>query len=137
MKEHKVFCIGFHKTGTTTLEVALRRLNYKVAGAIREQDSWIKSQVNHFGIGETPMRKWIYGKGCPKGNEEIYIDRFNRHNKEVLQYFKDRSHDLLVMELSKGDGWGKLCLFLDEPIPSISFPHANKSQYRNEKSTAN
>ena len=25
----KVFCIGFHKTGTTTLEVALKKLGYE------------------------------------------------------------------------------------------------------------
>jgi len=32
MKEIKVFGIGFHKTGTTTLELVLKKLGYKVLG---------------------------------------------------------------------------------------------------------
>ena len=32
MKETRVFGIGFHKTGTTTLDVALTVLGYKVLG---------------------------------------------------------------------------------------------------------
>lgn len=32
MKQHKVFCIGFHKTGTSSLGVALEKLGYTVAG---------------------------------------------------------------------------------------------------------
>ena len=31
-KPAKVFCIGFHKTGTTSLAVALERLGYRVTG---------------------------------------------------------------------------------------------------------
>jgi UDP-N-acetylmuramate-alanine ligase len=30
--ETKVFCIGFHKTGTTSLAVALKTLGYRVTG---------------------------------------------------------------------------------------------------------
>jgi len=33
MKKQKVFGIGFHKTGTSTLDVALQELGYKVLGA--------------------------------------------------------------------------------------------------------
>jgi Sulfotransferase domain len=32
MKDTKVFCLGFHKTGTTSLRVALQTLGYTVAG---------------------------------------------------------------------------------------------------------
>ncbi len=32
MKQTKVFCIGFHKTGTSSLRLALRTLGYTVAG---------------------------------------------------------------------------------------------------------
>ncbi len=180
MKEHKVFCIGFHKTGTTSLAVALKKLNYKVTGPngvedrqisknalpmafglveqydafqdnpwpviyreldkkypeskfvlmLRDPDSWIKSQVNHFGRSKTPMRQWIYGKGCPEGNEQIYLDRFNRHNEEVVEHFQARPKDLLIMNLEKGGGWEDLCRFLGEEVPSVPFPHANKAQNR-------
>jgi hypothetical protein len=179
----KIFCIGFHKTGTTSLAVALKKLGYSVTGpngvqdlnisqnvfvmayalveqydafqdnpwpiiykeldtkypgskfilTLRDSKSWIRSQVRHFGVQETPMRKWIYGVGCPEGNEEIYVNRFENHNKEVLAYFKERPSDLLILNLAKGDGWERLCPFLEKEIPNEPFPHANKAEDR-EKS---
>lgn len=177
----KVFCVGFHKTGISSLGAALGKLGYRVvAGAnmqnipdiennvlpiayglvekydafrdnpwpiiykeldakypgskfiltLRSPESWIKSIVNDFGRRETTMRKWIYGVGCPKGNEDIYIKRFEDHNNGVLSYFKDRPQDLLVMDLAKGDGWDKLCAFLAVDTPNVPFPHYNKSSKR-------
>jgi hypothetical protein len=176
----KIFCIGFHKTGTKSLAEALRTLGYRVTGpngvkdqdigknvlgmayelveiydafqdnpwpiiykemdkkftdskfilTLRDSGSWIKSQVRRFGRRETPMRKWIYGVGCPEGNENIYIRRFEEHNREVLEYFKDRSKDLLVLDLSQGDGWDKLCPFLGVEIINGLFPHTNKAGKR-------
>jgi hypothetical protein len=173
----KVFCIGFHKTGTTSLEVALNQLGYRVTGCfgtkdprisekvydmadelvqkydafednpwpviykeldqkypgskfihtIRPAESWIKSQVRDFASTNTPMREWIYGVGCPEGNEAIYVARYERHNREVEEYFKDRPDDLLRFDLPRGDGWEKLCPFLETDIPDKPFPHANKA----------
>ncbi|HET6806880.1 MAG TPA: sulfotransferase [Frateuria sp.] len=178
----KVFCIGFHKTGTTSLAVALQTLGYRVTGpngvqdpdiatnvhrmayelvekydafqdnpwpiiykdldqrypgskfifTVRETQSWINSQVKHFGTRETAMRKWIYGVGCPQGNEAIYTRVFDQHNREVLEHFRGRPDDLLVLDLPKGDGWDKLCPFLGKPVPGIPFPHANKATDRND-----
>lgn len=183
--KNKVFCIGFHKTGTTSLAIALKILGYKVTGPngvhdydieknvlpmayrlveqfdafqdnpwpiiykeldkkypdskfillLRDEDSWIESQVKHFGQKETPMRKWLYGVGCPKGNEDIYLKRFREHNKNVIQYFQDRPQDLLVMNLAQGDGWEKLCPFLETDVPDTTFPHANKARPRGGKKT--
>lgn len=175
----KVFCIGFHKTGTTTLEVALKKLGYRVTGSFgtkdpgiadkvydlafakvgeydafednpwpilyrelderfpgskfiltrRPAENWIRSQVKDFATTETPMRRWIYGAGagCPEGNEDVYIERYERHNREVLDYFRDRPGDLLVVDLPADAGWEKLCAFLGHDIPAEPFPHANKA----------
>jgi hypothetical protein len=178
----KIFCIGFHKTGTTSLNVALKTLGYRVTGpngvndpdiarnvyrmaddlvkrydafqdnpwpiiykeldgkypgskfilTLRDADAWIKSQVRHFGRQETEMRKWIYGVGCPEGNEATYLEVFERHNREVLDYFQDRPQDLLIMDLAKGHGWGQLCPFLGVEIPCIEFPHVNKATDREQ-----
>lgn len=177
MKNIKVFVIGFHKTGTTSMGIALKKLGYRVTGpngiddpqieenvlpmaynlvenydafqdnpwpiifqkidekypgskfilTIRNPDLWIKSAVAHFGQRETPMRRWIYGKGCPQGNEEIYLKRYTNHNASVLKYFKNRPNDLLVLDLSEDDVWKKLCLFLGHNVPKEAFPHANRS----------
>lgn len=176
----KLFCIGFHKTGTSSIAEALRQLGYRVTGpngvhdkniatnalklanelvpqfdafrdnpwpvlfremdatypgskfilSLRNPSSWIRSQVRHFGTNETPMRNWIYGVGCPKGNEATYISRFENHNREVLAHFRNRPGDLLVMDLAAGDGWEKLCAFLGRSTPDQPFPHANKADDR-------
>ena len=175
----KVFCIGFHKTGTTTLEVALKKLGYRVTGSFgtkdpdiaskvhemayamverfdafednpwpilykelderfpgskfiltrRPAEAWIRSQVKDFAATQTPMRRWIYGEnaGCPEGNENVYIERYERHNREVLEYFRDRPGDLLVMDIPDDAGWKKLCEFLGHDVPDRPFPHANKA----------
>ncbi len=179
MIKPKVFCIGFHKTGTTSLELALRKLGYRVAGCFgtkdpeiaskvhemayalaenydafednpwpilykeldqrfpgskfvltrRPADVWIRSQVKDFARTETPMRRWIYGEGagCPEGNEDTYIARYERHNREVLEYFSGRPDDLLVFDLPQGHGWDQLCPYLGRAVPDELFPHANKA----------
>jgi len=180
MKKHKVFGIGFHKTGTTSLAAALRQLGYSVTGpngvhrsdiaqiawpmclslmeqfdafqdnpwpvlyrelyaycpeekfilTIRDADSWLKSVRGFFGQQVTPMRAWIYGHGGPEGNEKSYLERYERHNREVIEFFEDKPGKLLVMDLSNGDGWEKLCAFLNEfPIPDTPFPHKNAQAY--------
>ena len=94
---------------------------------IRSTEVWINSVVRHFGTSETATRKWIYGVGYPKGNEEIYVARYEQHNQDVMTYFQDRPDSLLIFNLSLGDGWKKLCHFLGhQEIPNVPFPHANK-----------
>lgn len=176
----KIFGIGFHKTGTSSLGRALELLGYRVTGpngvrnpniaqevyqmafelaeefdafqdnpwpilyreldqryrgskfilTIRSPEHWIQSVVRHFGSGDTPMREWIYGVGHPLGNEEIYLERFKRHNREVLTYFRDRPGNLLVMNLEGGHGWTELCGFLDRKVPLTDFPFVNSAEER-------
>jgi Sulfotransferase domain len=76
------------------------------------------------------MKKWIYGAGCPKGNEDVYIARYQRHNSEVIEYFKDRGSDLLLLDITAGEGWAKLCPFLGERVPALDFPCANTAPER-------
>jgi hypothetical protein len=49
-------------------------------------------------------------------------ERYRRHNAEVLEHFKDRPNDLLVMDMSRGAGWYELCGFLRKPIPDGRYP---------------
>ena len=176
----KVFCIGFHKTGTTSMRVALTKLGYRVTGpngvrdkdislnvysmadslvaeydafqdnpwpiiyryiyknlpnskfilTVRSTESWIKSIVRHFGIDETPMRRWIYGVGCPEGNEEIYKNRFEKHYIDVIDFFSNKPDSMLEFDLAKGDGWAKLCPFLGVETTNTLFPHANIASER-------
>ena len=120
--------------------VIYKELDKKYPGSkfiltLRPTEKWIKSQVDHFGIKTRPLFEWVYGVGYPKGNEDIFIARYERHNKEVLEYFKDRPDDLLVLRLTEGDGWEKLCPFLHKDIPNIAFPHENRGVDRARRKT--
>jgi hypothetical protein len=136
--QNKIFCVGFHQTGTTILEKALNTLVYKVKGpfgvsdkkirvntlikakniipkydafqdnpwpilykvldsaypeskfilAIRDSNSWIKSQIKYFNTAENEMRKWIYGHGSPVDNEQLYIDTYEEYIKTVITTLK-------------------------------------------------
>jgi hypothetical protein len=119
--------------------VIYKELDKKYPGSkfiltLRPTEQWIKSQISFFGTEPELMREWIYGVGYPQDNEDIYIARYERHNKEVLEYFKDRPDDLLVFQLTEGDGWEKLCPFLYKDIPPIEFPHENKGKDKAKKS---
>jgi hypothetical protein len=177
--KQKVFGIGFHKTGTSSLATALSILGYKVCGAqnklsdalinknftpfidlaksfdafeddpwnilykemdkafpnskfiltYRDVDAWYKSCLNHFYDETTPIRDYIYGDGKPLNNELVFKKVYLKHIEDAKTYFKDRSNDFLIVDFSKGDGWEKLCAFLNEPVPSVDFPHANKGLY--------
>jgi hypothetical protein len=65
-----------------------------------------------------PPNQWDY---------EASAQRYARHNGEVLEYFKDRPDDLLVVCWESGDGWDRLCSFLNKPRPVESIPHLNRA----------
>jgi hypothetical protein len=102
----------------------------------RDEDGWIESVRTHWSDKNPYRSQWdtdpftnkihreLYGG--VKFNEPVMRERFRRHNAEVLEYFKDRPRDLLVMNMSKGAGWYELCGFLRKPLPDVPYPHANK-----------
>lgn len=99
---------------------------------LRDPDSWIRSQKTHFAKGSTPMRELIYGVGAgnPNGNEDLYLRRYQMHNLAVRTYFQDRPGKLLELDITAGQGWDRLCPFLDLPMPDRSFPQRNTAQRR-------
>ena len=175
----RVFCIGWHKTGTSSLGHALVQLGYSVLGCRldmvhplrqgdldavlalagqfdalqdvpwaalyreldqaypgsrfilteREEQSWLRSALRHFDSAHIPLHEWLYGDGVMRGNEQLYLERYRRHNQEAKAYFTDRQEDFLMLDLAGGDGWSELCGFLGDPAPNRPFPHANKGPH--------
>lgn len=97
---------------------------------IRDEESWYNSVSKQIGLLRNASHEWIYGrgKGLPKDDKENTINVYTRHNEGVIEYFKDRPQDLLVVNFVTGDGWEQLCTFLERQIPEEPFPHANKWQ---------
>ncbi len=59
------------------------------------------------------------------GNEEAVRRVYEDKNNEIIDYFKDRPDDFMILDLEKGDGWFELVNFLGKDFLK-PFPHANK-----------
>ncbi|MBN1797229.1 MAG: hypothetical protein JW822_01540 [Spirochaetales bacterium] len=99
---------------------------------VRDQDKWIKSCLKFFkGRKIRPLRRWLFGRFAdPSKDQEsktVWLNAFNQHNREIITYFKNRPQDLLIMDITKGDGWNKLCPFLQLPVPKEGFPSQNRT----------
>lgn len=191
-EEQKVFGLGLHKTGTQSLDAALKILKFKTIHGdprkaphggtegrklldeyikkgnyhlptfdlydaftdnpyfsiwkeivkmfpdakyiltVRDEKAWIKSCVRYYkGRRVRPMREWMFGQYADpsknKESEKAWLAAYRRHNPAIIEYFKSTGKGLLIMDISRGDGWNVLCPFLNKPIPSVPFPHRNKS----------
>jgi hypothetical protein len=186
----KVFGVGFHKTGTSSLARALKILGYRTihgdssaswhggdegrglielieAGnyqlptldlfdafldnpyftiwqqlayscpdarfvlTVRDEQQWLDSCLRYYkGRRIRPMRSWLFGEHAdPASSPEAqvaWLNAYRAHNTAVLNYFQDKPN-FLVMDIFSGDGWAKLCDFLQQPVPRRGFPHANKT----------
>ncbi|MCA8949711.1 MAG: hypothetical protein KDE27_09425 [Planctomycetes bacterium] len=88
---------------------------------------WAKSHYRYF----------YANPDWPHGDESTFDDQFpdtimlrRNRKRRILEYFKDRPGDLLVIDVTAGEGWDKLCPFLGiEPL-TVDFPHANKTADR-------
>ena len=189
----RVFGIGMHKTGTTSLHHAFTALGLDSWHWKTNKQAWrIFSEMNSLGrsvlleqsyaLCDNPIpmlyekldkaypnskfiltklsdEKWLAAVEClydPQRNPfydwnkqpfsnlihnalygrtdfhpETMLERYHRHNAEVVDYFRNRPDDLLVMnmnELDSKQSWELLCGFLGKPIPSIPYPHSHKDQ---------
>ncbi|MCB0629671.1 MAG: hypothetical protein KDD15_08060, partial [Lewinella sp.] len=129
----RVFCIGWHKTGTSTMGMALLKLGYTVLGArldtaeqllaknkkavlqlagdfdalqdvpwaalfqdldeaypgskfiltVRDEMAWLNSASKHFKDSHILLHEWLYKNGVLRGNEDLYLERYRRHYREV------------------------------------------------------
>jgi hypothetical protein len=64
----------------------------------------------------------LYG-GCP-----TWEQAYSRYEGAVYSFFSNEDKRLLKFNLTGGDGWHKLCSFLDAEVPAQPFPHSHKSQ---------
>lgn len=64
---------------------------------------------------------------------ELVSSVYDRHRRNVLEYFEGRPDDVLVLDITSGEGWEKLCPFLGRPIPAEPFPHVFDRKYHGPK----
>lgn len=95
----------------------------------REETAWLKSYENHFSIKKNvnniPKRYLIKDFAAKR---DAILENHIRKYQEIKEYFKNRPDDLLIMNICAGEGWVRLCAFLNLPQPEMEFPHQNKSE---------
>ncbi|MBZ0171857.1 MAG: hypothetical protein K8E66_05710, partial [Phycisphaerales bacterium] len=99
----------------------------------RDQGSWLRSVISHFervprDLDQTDsglIRKKVYGHVRP--TPEQFSAAWDRHHAAVRAYFRVRPNDLIEMDITRGDGWARLCPFLGVPVPADPYPNANRS----------
>ncbi len=98
----------------------------------RDSIAWLGSVKNHAKRHDDRaarrIRTQIFGFASPLGVEEHYLELYERHNRNVREYFTKLglTGHLLDVSWDKGDGWLELCEFLNVSIPNANFPHQNK-----------
>lgn len=202
----KFFCIGFNKTGTTSLEKAFKDLGFVVGNQTQaeflleecfkedysrllefcktaqvfqdipfsvsntykivdkafpkskfiltirdDSEQWYNSITNFhtksFGNGKIPSwddlknasyvyKGWIYRyitgqyhlteEDSPYDNTKL-ITQYEKHNKEVIDYFENRKEDLLVINLSDKNAFFKFLEFIGIEPKEGSFPWENRT----------
>jgi hypothetical protein len=61
-------------------------------------------------------------------DKEIYIQHYKAHNKKVIEYFRYRPGDLLVLNVAEPDAMKSLCRFLGVKAKNFTMPHLNISK---------
>lgn len=105
--------------------------------SVRDKSSWLRSAERHwcamrdgrpakdpkFGAFVDFINACVYG--CTEFNAERFSYVYDRHERDVGDYFAHRADDLLVFDICGGThGWRDLCEFLGAPMPNgIRFPH--------------
>mgnify|MGYP005842426787 FL=1 len=103
---------------------------------VREREGWLKSCQKQFTEklavkqNEAHNRLFLDLYGTTVFDAEKFSAGYDRFVSGVLEYFRDRPQDLLVMDITGGEGWEKLCPFLGKPVPELPFPKANVTRIR-------
>ena len=100
---------------------------------IRDEKDWIDSCRRHYtqrflvsGLSEIQKRNRREIWGIEDYDEKTFLRVSRDHILNVLHYFRDRSDKLLIINICAGEGYDKLCPFLELPIREGPFPHSNK-----------
>jgi len=93
----------------------------------RNTDTWFRSVCGHAQrTGPTEERRLLYGHPDPQGRRREYAAVYERHNRDVMQYFAGRPESLLTVCWETGSGWSSLCAFLGVEVPQRPLPHARR-----------
>ncbi|MGD1716369.1 sulfotransferase [Dapis sp. BLCC M172] len=94
----------------------------------KDFQTWFISLVNHYNK-RMEMEIWydiLYGNKYVD-DENYYRNFYENHNQLVIDYFSAWQDKLIIICWENGDGWDKLCQFLNKDVPNVPLPHRNKT----------
>ena len=84
----------------------------------RQPEKWLRSYRNMLknegttSVQLNEVRRILYGLPFANVSEDQLLERYERHNHEVKEYFRERPDVLLVVDWEENDGWAEVCRFL-------------------------
>jgi hypothetical protein len=150
----KILNIGLPRTGTCSLNSAFKCLGYKSIhypkniNIINEFEAAAEVSFSYQELENLyPNSLYIYTtrnfidwvKSChahkihkkpdwnPFWEQEKMWKEIHQQKEQSLDFFKNFPHRPLIMNICEGNGWEKLCPFLNRPTPNQLFPNINQS----------
>ncbi len=111
----------------------------KFLHTVRDEEAWLASVEWLFTTGRVKFKESHDRHGGELNREmfgretfdrEHFLEVYRAHNREVRRFFADRPDDCLTLDVTAGEGFEKICPFLDLPVPAEPFPHRNRRQNR-------
>jgi 3'-phosphoadenosine 5'-phosphosulfate (PAPS) 3'-phosphatase len=117
-------------------ELDARYPDAKFILTVRDKAGWLKSCKKQFTQKLAEKQSATHNQlfmdlyGCTVFDEEKFAAGYDRFVQSVQDHFGDRPGKLLTLDVIAGDGWEKLCPFLNKPVPEAPFPKANVTRIR-------
>lgn len=92
----------------------------------RPIDAWVASRVQHVERNRVRRAEGTYAGTFLDIDPDVWRAEFRAHHERVARYFSGRS-DLLVMDITRGDGYEVLCPFLGLPELDEPFPERHRA----------
>jgi hypothetical protein len=107
----------------------------------RDQSSWLASCATYWNgvlrplLASLPTNRAAYINlinrtvyGIEQFDPTVFAEVYATHSSAVYHHFRARPDDLLSIDVCGGEGWPRLCTFLNVAPPNEDFPHHNTSR---------
>jgi len=93
---------------------------------VRDLEDWLDSRRRHVEKNQQMNAAGAYHDGYLTVDIDGWRTEYLRHGAVVRAYFANRPSDLLVLDITAGQGWEPLCECLGHPVPDAPFPWENR-----------
>lgn len=135
--EGELFSMRFDAATDIPVTVRYKELdkhfpNSKFIYTVRNKEEWLDSIVPYLerkrgwqmAQTQVDIRTQVYGSPFP--NRAQAASAYDSHHNDIMNYFKKRKQDLLILDIIGGDSTKLLTDFLGVDPIDPKFPHKNK-----------